>query len=98
MGQTSEADLLSGKYLELHALQGLHSGSNSITGDFSFGASGYLCENGKRIQPVNGITVAGNFHNLLLEITGLGNKLHSNESRSFFAPTIRFSNLSIAGN
>lgn len=98
VGTAPESDVTSGTYLEVHSLQGLHSGSNAITGDFSFGASGYLCRDGKRVQPVNGITIAGNFHKMLLNISTMGNTLHSNEYRSFFAPKIKFSNLSIAGN
>lgn len=97
VGKSSEGDITSGTYLELHTLQGLHSGANSITGDFSFGASGYLCRDGKRIQPVNGITVAGNFHQMLMNIAAIGDKLKSNESRSFFAPLLRFEKLSVAG-
>ena len=87
-----------GTYLELHSLAGLHSGASFISGDFSFGARGYLCKNGKRIQPVKDITVAGNFYDALQAIECIGNDIKANSSRSFFAPTIRFSSLSVAGN
>lgn len=96
-GKTSQSDTTSGDYIEIHSLQGLHSGANSISGEFSFGASGYLCRDGKRIRPIKGITVAGNYHHMLMKIKAIGDVIHSNTDRSFFAPTIRFDSLSIAG-
>lgn len=96
-GTTSQRDITSGTYLEIHSLQGLHSGANSISGEFSFGASGYLCEDGKRVLPVKGITVAGNYHHMLMNIKAIGDVIHPNTSRSFFAPTIRFTELAVAG-
>ncbi|KLV05463.1 Zn-dependent protease [Photobacterium aquae] len=96
-GHSSNAELTAGEYLELVELQGVHSGADAISGDFSFGASGFLCRDGKRIQPVRGITVAGNFYQLVKEIDAMGTTLHHDHSRDFFAPTIRFSRLSIAG-
>lgn len=96
-GSTSDTSVKSGEYIEIHALQGLHSGANAISGEFSFGASGYLCRDGKRIQPVKGITVAGNYHHMLMKIKAIGDVIHPNTDRSFFAPTIRFDGLSVAG-
>jgi PmbA protein len=96
-GTTSQADLLNGTYLEIHSLQGLHSGANAISGEFSFGASGYLCKDGKRVQPVKGITVAGNYHKMLMNIRAMGNELRSDYEWNFFAPLIRFADVRIAG-
>ena len=92
-----ETNTISGEYIEIHSLQGLHSGANAISGDFSFGASGYLCENGIRIKPIKGITVAGNYHKMLLDIKAIGDMLHTNGDKSFFAPKIMFNKISIAG-
>lgn len=96
-GLNTNAEVTDGVYLEIIDLMGLHSGCDSISGEFSLAASGYLCKDGKRIQPVKGITVAGNFNKLLCEITRMGNELKSNSSRSTFSPLIRFGNLAIAG-
>ncbi|MDV5170216.1 TldD/PmbA family protein [Photobacterium rosenbergii] len=96
-GQSSEAELTGGEYLELIELQGVHSGADAISGDFSFGASGFLCRDGKRIQPVRGITVAGNFYQMIKEIDAVGDTLTHDHGKNFFAPLIRFSKLSIAG-
>ncbi len=97
LGKTSDSSITDGEYLEIHSLQGVHSGANSISGEFSFGASGYLCRDGKRVQPVKGITVAGNFHKMLLNIGAIGDKIYSTGDKGFFSPRIRFSNVSIAG-
>lgn len=96
-GSTKEVSLLSGTYLEIHSLQGLHSGANAISGEFSFGASGYLCRDGKRVKPVKGITVAGNYHKMLLNIEAIGDTLYNTNDKGLFAPLIRFSNVRIAG-
>lgn len=96
-GQSSEAELTGGEYLELIELQGVHSGADAVSGDFSFGASGFLCRDGKRVQPVRGITVAGNFYQMIKEIDAVGDTLTHDHGKSFFAPLIRFNKLSIAG-
>ncbi|QUJ69474.1 TldD/PmbA family protein (plasmid) [Photobacterium sp. GJ3] len=96
-GQSSDAEVTAGEYLELVELQGVHSGADAISGDFSFGASGFLCRDGQRIQPVRGITVAGNFYQMIKAIDAVGNQLENDYERDFFAPKIRFSGLSIAG-
>lgn len=75
---------------------GLHSGANSITGDFSLAAKGFMIENGKKTFPVEQITVAGNFFNLLKEIEVIGNDLKFPMS-SIGSPSIVIKELSIAG-
>ena len=96
-GAEDLSTLHSGEYLELTDLTGLHSGSNAISGNFSFGASGYLCKDGEHIQAVRGITVAGNFYEMLNQISMIGNQQHWNEGRSALMPGIRFSDVAISG-
>lgn len=96
-GKTSESDIVSGEYFEVHSLQGLHSGANSVSGEFSFAASGYLCREGKRVQPVKGVTVSGNFHKMLLDINIIGDSVLSTHDKGFFSPKLRFENMSVAG-
>ena len=96
-GDASDSSMTIGEYLEVHSLQGLHSGSNHISGDFSFGASGYLCRDGARVQPVKGITISGNFHKMLLDINIVGDKVYATTEKNFFAPKLRFEAMSIAG-
>ena len=87
-----------GEYFEIITDQGMHSGSDYISGDFSFAASGYLVRDGKRISPVKGVTVSGNFYEVLKNISNIGQKVESNTSSTFFSPKIRFKGMSVAGN
>ncbi|MBC7428586.1 MAG: TldD/PmbA family protein [Bacteriovorax sp.] len=96
-GISSKDEVTDGSYLEIIDVMGIGPGSDSVSGEFSFGASGYLCKNGKRIQPVKGITVAGNFNKLLNSIKCMGKDLEHNHSRGMFAPLIKFSELYVAG-
>lgn len=96
-GVSHEAEVKAGEYLELVELQGVHSGADAVSGDFSFGASGFLCRDGQRVQPVRGITVAGNFYKMLKEVEAVGRCQLINDSHTFFAPDIRFARLSIGG-
>ena len=96
-GSDDLSTLHSGEYLELTDLTGLHSGANAISGNFSFGASGYLCKDGERIQAVRGITVAGNFYEMLNKISMIGNQQSWDESRSALMPGIRFADVAISG-
>ena len=91
-----ENEVTEGLYLEIHDTMGLGRGDN-LSGDFSFGASGYLCKDGVRIQPVKEITIAGNFNKMLTGDFKMGAILQANSSLSFFSPKIKFNDLYIAG-
>ncbi len=75
-------------------LMGVHT-ANSVTGDFSLGASGIMIENGKLTRPVRGFAVAGNVLELFRRMTDLGNDLRF--FGSVGAPSARVSQLSIGG-
>jgi PmbA protein len=96
-GKESVSGTQSGTYLELISLQGVHSGANAVSGNFSLGASGFLCREGKRVQAVRGITVAGNFYTMLKDIVAISDQIEPDHGRTFFAPHIRFGGLNIAG-
>ena len=97
LGEANDAELKAGEYLEVTSMAGLHSGANPISGDFSFGASGFLCRDGVRVQPVRGITVAGNFYKMLNKIQCIGDNAHWNWERSSLMPSVRFADLAISG-
>ena len=69
--------------------------ANPVSGDFSFGASGILIEHGRFSRPVRGITIAGNFQQLLQKISGVGSDLTFYGSQG--APTVRISEISVSG-
>ncbi len=52
-------------------LMGVHT-ANPVTGDFSVGANGWWYENGELIQPVQGVTIAGNIIDLLGGVQAAG--------------------------
>ncbi len=88
-----------GDGLLITSLQGLHSGANEISGDFSLSAHGYLVKDGARAGAVRQITVAGNFYELLKDIRAVGDdlKFGSASSSSFASPSVLVKKLSVAG-
>ena len=48
-------------------------GVNSVTGDYSRGASGFWVERGEIAYPVEEITIAGNLREMFLGIESIGN-------------------------
>ena len=75
-------------------LMGLHT-SDTISGDFSLGASGIFYKNGKKVQAVRGITVAGNFINLLKDIEKIGSDLRFYGNVG--SPSIVVKNITVGG-
>ncbi|MBQ9408867.1 MAG: TldD/PmbA family protein [Clostridia bacterium] len=57
-----------GEGILITSLMGMHSGANPISGDFSLGAKGFMIKDGKKAFPVEQITVAGNFFEILKNI------------------------------
>ena len=101
-GKVSEAELLSeidhGVYI--HSLGGLHAGANPISGDFSLQSAGFMIENGVRTRAVKSFTVAGNFYQLLKDITAIADNCTlpmAMGMTAFGAPSVRVDGLSIAG-
>ncbi|CAH2713783.1 Metalloprotease PmbA [Neobacillus rhizosphaerae] len=56
-------------------LSGLHSGANTVSGDFSLAANGFYLKDGKVQYPVNLMTIAGNFYQLLLNVEEISSDL-----------------------
>lgn len=81
-------------------VQGLHSGANTVSGDFSLAAKGFLIKNGTVERPVEQITIAGNFYKLLTDIVDLGSDLKfgiPSGSSCFGSPSVMLKELSVAG-
>ncbi|MFZ7946047.1 TldD/PmbA family protein [Neobacillus sp. 19] len=57
------------------SLSGLHSGANTVSGDFSVAANGFYVADGKIQYPVNLMTIAGNFYQLLKDVEEIGEDL-----------------------
>jgi len=76
-GEQSFEQLLNdmGEGLVIRNFSGLHVGMDPISGDFSLLAGGWLRLQNGELRPVEQITVAGNFFQLLMEIQAVGNDL-----------------------
>lgn len=101
-GDLSEEALFekAGNGVYITSLGGLHAGANAITGDFSLQSSGFLIENGKKTTHVKSFTVAGNFYDLLKNITALADNMELPMPfgmTCFGAPSVLVEGLSIAG-
>lgn len=77
-------------------LNGLHAGLNAITTEFSLQAAGFYVEKGKIIKPVNLITIAGNFLELMKDVQMIGNDLKFQLS-GIGSPSILFPAMAISG-
>ena len=82
-------------------LQGLHSGANPVSGDFSLAAKGFVIKDGIINRAVEQITIAGNFYKLLEDIEEVGADLKFGfpSGKGYFgSPTLIIKVMSIAGN
>jgi len=97
-GKKSYDELVSGieKGIIITDLAGLHSGANPVSGDFSFSADGYLVEGGKIVKPIEQITVAGNFYDMLKDIAEVGSDLKFSHT-GMGMPSVLVNELSVAG-
>lgn len=57
-------------------LAGLHAGINHVSGNFSLMAEGFTIEGGKIGKPVNQITIADNFFDILMKVEVIGNDVN----------------------
>jgi len=80
-------------------MAGLHSGVNPVSGDFSVSAEGFLIENGKATKPIEQITIAGNFYEVLKNITAVGSDLrfHSSGHGGMGMPSILVDSIKVSG-
>jgi PmbA protein len=70
-------------------------GFNPVTGDYSRGASGWWIEDGKLAFPVEEVTIAGNFREMLLGIEMIGDDLRFRGKMA--APTIKINRMMVSG-
>ena len=95
----TEEELLAkaGNGVYITDLSGLHAGANPISGDFSLQSAGFMIRQGQKAEYVKSFTVAGNFYDLLKNITALASNLELPGMGSFGSPTVRVDGLTIAG-
>lgn len=89
-----------GDGLYITELQGMHSGANSVSGDFSLAAKGFIITKGVIGRAVEQITIAGNFFKLLMDIEDAGSDLRfgmPSGDGCFGSPALLVRELSVAG-
>jgi PmbA protein len=70
-------------------------GFNSVTGDFSRGASGFLVRDGELAEPVSEVTISLNLDELLQRIDAVADDV--DHRTSIASPTFRVSSMTLAG-
>lgn len=76
-GSQSQEELIAGvgDGVLIQSVQGLHSGVNPVSGDFSTGASGMMIRSGALAEPVREFTIASTLQKMLLGILEIGGDL-----------------------
>ncbi len=85
-----------GEGLMITDVSGLHAGANAISGDFSLLSKGFVIHEGKQAGPVEQITVAGNFYDLLKQIRAVADDLRF-EGRSIASPSVDAGVMKVSG-
>jgi len=73
----------------------LGQGVNTVTGDYSRGAAGFLVERGEIVHPVHEVTIAGNLKDLFREIQAVGSDI--DERGTVRCGAVRVDGLTLAG-
>ncbi len=73
-GTRSQDEIVAGidDGLLVQSVQGIHSGVNPISGDFSTGAAGLMIRNGQVAEPVREFTIASTLQRMLMDIVEVG--------------------------
>ena len=98
-GNKTEEDMMSGikEGVYLTELQGLHSGMNVHSGNFSLQCSGFMIRDGKKAEPLTLITVADNLINVFKNIKCIANNNKLVISNQMSCPSIYVGKLAISG-
>lgn len=100
-GEHTDAELIQamGSGLLITDCDGIFAGANPVSGDFSLIAKGYLIENGAVHRPVNQITIAGNFYEMLNGLSAVGSEYAAGGSLNGFiqTPSLLISELFVSG-
>jgi len=90
-----EALVPPGLSVKFQSLMGVHM-MDSVSGDFSLGAAGYLLHDGEVVRPFRNGTVSGNLFDLMAGLAGVGDDLTFYGSMG--SPTLLFDSVIVSGN
>lgn len=94
-GVQDPKEIWSGVERGLVITRGLGRGLNAVSGEYSRGANGLWIEKGEVVHPVQEITIAGDYLEMLSNIDAIGSDLEIRGSSG--APTIRVADVTISG-
>ncbi len=94
-GDQSPEEIIRGVANGFYVTAMLGGGADIVTGQYSRGANGLWIEHGELAYPVQAATVAGQMTEMLKQIDAIGNDLQFRGSIG--APTVRFQELTVAG-
>jgi len=97
-GRKSSEELIANIKLGFHLteVQGMHSGLNPTSGDFSLQASGFMIRDGKFAEPVNLVTISGNLQKLFLDVKAVANE-NELQLSSYTTSSILVKKLTVSG-
>jgi len=93
-GKISLKELISDIKNGFYITEAFGMGINTVTGDYSQGASGFWIENGEITYAVSEVTIAGNLSEMFKNLTPANDLEHSHAINS---PTVRVEGMTIAG-
>jgi PmbA protein len=85
-----------GDCLVVTEVQGLHSGVNRVSGDFSVGAKGVLVRGGEAAGAVRELTIASTLQRMLLDVVAVGSDLEWQPGGTG-APSLAIADVSLSG-
>lgn len=94
-GTMSAEELLASTDRALYVTSMMGFGFTAITGDFSRGAAGFWVENGKKVFPVEEVTISSNLDTMLKGIDAVASDLDMRSSTA--SPTFRIASMTLAG-
>lgn len=71
------------------------SGCNAVSGELSIGAHGFWCENGIILHPVDGVTLSGNFFDIVKNVVAIGSEYYDSFS-GIKVPALAISELAVS--
>jgi PmbA protein len=97
-GARSQAELIAGvgDGVLIQSVQGLHSGVNPVSGDFSTGASGLVISGGTAGAPVREFTIASTLQRMLLDVVEVGGDLEWLPMRAT-GPSLVIADITLSG-
>jgi PmbA protein len=93
-GMVSVDDLIADIKLGVFVTELIGHGVNGVTGDYSRGASGFAIRDGKLVEPVAEITIAGNLKDMFLNMAAADDLEFR---RAMDVPTLRIDGMTVAG-